>query len=148
MARPRKSTPEHPIGTASTTRLRKLSCAECGYLVRCSRAMIERGLPGCCCGGVLVPATFEDAQLAHAAGHLSDDQLAAHPEWSEYQRQLSSILHGQASHVQRGRATQQPEGLAWARLLLERQQDARAAQLAALADHQFGGPPVEDPMPF
>lgn len=108
--------------------------------------MIARGLPGCCCGGLLVPAALEDAFLAAESGHLSDDQLAAHPEHDEWRKSLSSIMHGQASHIGRGRDVQQPEGLAWARLLVNRQAEARAARLRALSDHSFGSP--DEPIPF
>lgn len=34
-----------------TTRMCKLECAECGYVVRTTRKWIETGVPVCCCGG-------------------------------------------------------------------------------------------------
>jgi hypothetical protein len=66
-------------GTVKTTRLRKCACADCGYVARISRTWLERGLPGCPCGGRLVPAELEDALAAHAAGHLTDAELEEQP---------------------------------------------------------------------
>lgn len=143
-------------GSARTTRLRKLECdSGCGYIVRVSRAAMLRGLPTCGarledgsrCGGTLWPSTLEDAEACLAAGVLSSGDLAVHPERCEYTRQLSSILHGQAAHVQRGRKTRQPEALAHERLVRDRIDLSRAAQLAALAQYRPGARPVE-PMPF
>lgn len=49
---------------AETTRLRKASCAWCGYIIRLSRDCISRGLPGCPCGGTLEPDCLHDACAA------------------------------------------------------------------------------------
>ena len=36
------------------TRMLKLTCSDCGYLVRTTAQWIETGLPTCCCGGEFV----------------------------------------------------------------------------------------------
>jgi hypothetical protein len=46
---------------ADTTRLRKASCADCGYIIRLSRDCISRGLPVCPCGQPLEPECLYDA---------------------------------------------------------------------------------------
>lgn len=136
-------------GTAATTRLRKLECADgCGYIARVSRATMLRGLPGCPCGGTLEPATLEDALAAHAAGVLTDAQLEQHGEYGQWQAELSSVLHGQAGHAQRGHRLAQPEQVAMARIYADRQHVARAAQLKALRDHGYQPVTPTDPMPF
>lgn len=146
---------------APKTRQRLLACdAGCGYKARVSRAMIARGLPGCPCGGRLVPATLEDAELAHAHGHLSDDELAAHPEAEAFRRELARVLHGRAgshAHVNFGEAVAKtadgrlsPDQLAWKRLLKARRTEAVESQRAALKAHAFGvdAAASEEPIPF
>lgn len=49
---------------AKTTRLRKASCPDCGYIIRLSRDCISRGLPSCPCGGTLSPDCLHDACAA------------------------------------------------------------------------------------
>lgn len=46
---------------SETTRLRKASCPDCGYIVRLSRDCISRGLPRCPCGLGLEPDCLYDA---------------------------------------------------------------------------------------
>src|SRR4051812_41113968 len=114
-----------PVGTASTTRLRKVECDHgCGMIARVSRSAMLRGLMACPCGGSMVPAALEDAMALHAAGLLSADQLAVHGEYMEWQRQLSSIAHGQASHGLRGRTVRPAEELAHQRLMADRRAEA------------------------
>jgi hypothetical protein len=45
---------------AETTRLRKASCPDCGYIVRLSRECISRGLPVCPCGLTIEPECLHD----------------------------------------------------------------------------------------
>jgi hypothetical protein len=49
---------------AETTRLRKASCPDCGYIVRLSRDCISRGLPVCPCGLELEPDCLYDGCAA------------------------------------------------------------------------------------
>lgn len=70
-----------PVGTPKTQRLRRLECGECGYLAYVSRRWIATGLPGCPCGGTLMPEDPDDARLA-----LPDDELTQHPAVIEYRR--------------------------------------------------------------
>ena len=37
-----------------STRLLKLTCPECGYVIRTTRKWLETGLPTCCCGELFV----------------------------------------------------------------------------------------------
>lgn len=111
--------------------LRKLEC-ECGASVYITWAQAEQhGLPVCGCGGRFMP---EDLELAGALGVDS-------PVMDEYHAALSSVMHGQASHIQRGRTVRQPEEIAAERVERSRKDRARAARLAALL-------PVAEPMPF
>lgn len=160
-------------GTARTTRNRKLECEGCGYVVRASRTMIRRGLPTCPCGGQLVPATLEDATLAHECGHLSREGLDAHPEALEYAAAWSDVVHGRTGYdkslrakplEERGRfsartgrplqdersreARMTPDELAMHRVAKDRTARAFAARLAALEPHRFGGAPSTDEIPF
>lgn len=34
-----------------TTRMKKLECSDCGYVLRTTQSWIDIGLPSCCCGG-------------------------------------------------------------------------------------------------
>lgn len=52
-------------GSASTTRLRKVECSECGCILRMSRAaMAKCGMPTCGCGARMYPAELSDAYAA------------------------------------------------------------------------------------
>lgn len=63
-----------PRGTSRTTRLRKASCCECGYIIRLSRSCMTRGLPSCPCGaGELTP---DDPADLIELGLLTLDDLA------------------------------------------------------------------------
>lgn len=84
-----------------------------------------------------------------AAGLLTAAQLEEHGEYGDWQRQLSSIAHGQASHGIRGRKVRQPEELAHERILRDRRAAAVECQLSALKVHGFQpDTPVDDSMPF
>jgi hypothetical protein len=135
-------------GTATTTRNRPCECADgCGYRLRLSRAMIARGLPRCPCGALIVPSTIEDALAAHELGHLTDADLEAHGEWSEYSAALASAQHGQASHVRRGRTVRPAETVAMERVYEARATVAYANRIAALHEHAFGAS-TPDEIPF
>lgn len=150
MAQQRKG----PIGTAATTRLRKLECeAGCGYIVRVSRAAMDKGLPSCCCGALLAPAALEDAIRAHEHGHLSDEQLAAHPEHEAYWREQSSVLHGQAragglSWAGQRKTMREPADVAYRRVLKQRRVDALAAQRHSPLTFNAPAAVAAEPMPF
>lgn len=102
--------------------LHKLECP-CGAYVYATVAMLERhGLPACPCGERFQP---EHAELAGLLG-VDCDAL------DEYRRELSSILHGQAAHVQRGRAVQPAEHLAAQRVEARRRDRAYRNRLMAL----------------
>ena len=66
----------------TTSRMRKLECFRCGYLVRVSRTHLERGLPTCPCGMELEPhclwdrATAGDDRAAAEAQHKCLSRLA------------------------------------------------------------------------
>jgi hypothetical protein len=160
-------------GTARTTRNRKLECEGCGYVVRASRTMIRRGLPTCPCGARLVPSALEDALLAHECGHLTREELDAHPEALEYAAAWSDVVHGRTGYdksirakplEERGRhskrtgaplqdersreARMAPDELAMHRVAKARTATAYAARLAALEPHRFGGAPTTDDIPF
>lgn len=47
-------------GSASTTRLRKCECPECGYTIRVTRRWLAVGLPGCPCGETMRCPDAED----------------------------------------------------------------------------------------
>lgn len=49
--------PLHAVGKdkTQTTRMRKVVCPECGYLVRSTLAWLKRGMPTCPCGTLMVP---------------------------------------------------------------------------------------------
>lgn len=100
---------------------------------------------------MLVPAALEDAIRAHERGHLTSEQLDAHPEQVEYLRAVQSIGHGRAwrgdqSHGRTQDHLPPVEGAAFARLLKQRAADAQAARLAALS--RLNAPAVPEPMPF
>lgn len=48
----------------TTSRMRKLECSRCGYIVRVSRTHLERGLPTCPCGMELEPHCLWDRATA------------------------------------------------------------------------------------
>jgi hypothetical protein len=134
--------------------------------------MIRRGLPTCCCGGRLVPAALEDAALAFEHGHLTREELDAHPEAVEYAAALSDVAHGRTGYEksfaakpleERGRfskagvplqdersreARMTHDELAMHRVAKARTAAAYAARLAALEPHRYGGAPSTDPIPF
>jgi hypothetical protein len=136
-------------GTVKTTRLRKCACGDCGYVARISRTWLERGLPGCPCGGRLIPADLEDALAAHAAGHLTDAELETHPEHWTYVRERERIERGRTGahkwgeDLRRDTAKTRTGRLSADELALERVEAGRAvernrARHAALAAHAFG----------
>lgn len=93
--------------------------------------MLEsHGLPVCLCGLTFVP---ERVELCALLG-LSDA-----PAVAEYQRELSSVLHGQASHGRRGRQLRLAEDVAAERVEARRQEVANK--------RRFGGRPVPS-LPF
>ena len=53
---------------ASTCRLRKVACEECGYTARITRSWLTVGLPGCPCGGELRPTDPADLALCELIG--------------------------------------------------------------------------------
>ena len=60
------------------TRLRKVSCQDCGYTVRMTRSWMLRGFPGCPCGGTMRPDS--PADLAYC-GLIGQDDVAAR-DWT------------------------------------------------------------------
>lgn len=49
-------------------RLRKATCADCGYVIRVTRSWLEVGLPTCPCGGTIEPETAADRAIAGLIG--------------------------------------------------------------------------------
>jgi hypothetical protein len=146
-------------GTVKTTRLRKCECAGCGYVARISRTWLSRGLPGCPCGGRLVPTDLDDVLAAADAGHVTDAELGRHDEYVTYLRELHSIEHGRAGKGAKWGTLAQTQAktkdgrmsdaeLALARVRAARDLAAHDARHAALKAHAFGGPKTEDPIPF
>ncbi len=45
-----------------STRMKKLSCQDCGYTVRTTQKWIEVGLPACPCGSTLSPEDLEERE--------------------------------------------------------------------------------------
>jgi hypothetical protein len=153
-ARPGVPNPRPLPGAPARTRLRKLECPECGYIVRVSRACIVRGLPSCCCGELLVPATLEDATLAFQAGHLPAGVFAEHPEQVAYAAACASIGHGRSGSPLAGTTrAKTADGrksdteLAWERVQRDRVRDAQRRRLAALPQNQARRAAVAE-MPF
>lgn len=113
--------------------LHRLECSGCGAYVYGTVANLERhGMPVCGCGGGFMPERLELAMLLG----LEDAPVVV-----EYERELSSVIHGQASHVQRGRSVRVPEAVAAERVERDRRERGRAHVLAALR-------PVAEPIPF
>lgn len=114
--------------------LRKLEC-ECGASVYITFAQAERyGLPLCGCGSRFMP---DDLELAAALGVDS-------PVLAEYRAELSSVMHGQSSHLAKsgaGARLRQPESIAAERVERSRRERARSNRLGALL-------PAAEPMPF
>lgn len=151
--------PSKPIGTASTTRLRKAECDQaCGNVARQSRAALLRGLLSCPCGGFMVPTALEDVMALDAAGVLPPGVLDVHAEYVAWQTELASIAHGRAGDVhKRGsdRSTRKSadarmtdDELALQRVLRTRRVEARSCQLAALKAHGYGADTTNDEIPF
>lgn len=112
--------------------LHKLEC-ECGGSVYSTVAALEEyGLPCCGCGGRLVPTELELAMLL---------ELEDAPVVREWQRAVSSVMHGQAAHGIRGRQLKPAELVAAERVEAARREQARSNRLGALA-------PAPEPMPF
>lgn len=109
--------------------LQKLACDACGTSVYATWSAVENG-PRPVCGGCLEPFIPEHPELAAAV--CSPAELESHPWHVEFRRQASSVMHGQASHVQRGRAVRSPDVIAWERVERARREAAREAQLAPL----------------
>jgi hypothetical protein len=139
-------------GTAKTSRMRRIECTACpdGYAVRASRSMIARGLPVCPCGARMIPAALEDAEHAHAHGHLTADELAAHPEAETFAAECSSVAHGQAGpgrhRTDGGAGLRAIDAIALERVYRDRAATAAANRIQALRDHAYG--PTPDEIPF
>jgi hypothetical protein len=102
--------------------LHKLEC-DCGAYVYATVAMLERhGLPACPCGARFMPDRVELAEL------LGVDC----PAVAEYHAELSSVMHGQASHGLRGRKLRPAELVAFERVEQRRRERALTNRLAAL----------------
>jgi hypothetical protein len=56
------------LGTAATTRQRKVSCPDCGYTVRMARSWMQVGLPVCPCGEEMRPDSPADLALCGLIG--------------------------------------------------------------------------------
>jgi len=101
----------------------------------------------------MIPATLEDAWAAlEPRGHVSDADLAAHPEVQEYERARLSVARGQAPLDANPRHLKNPlrapEAVALERVEAARALAAHDARHAALKAHAFGGAKTPDPMPF
>lgn len=92
------------IGSAKTTRLRKLECDRgCGYIVRVSRSAMSRGLPGCPCGGRLVPCDIDDIWACVEQGSMTAAEGDARPASLAYVTKLHSVERGQERAAGNGR---------------------------------------------
>ena len=121
--------------------LKRLECPEgCGPILYATLAQLERyGLPNGPCGHRMVPEDLE------VAAHILDrSELASPPAWREFEREASSILHGQASHVQRGRDVMPAETLAAQRVRDATRAVAHARRISGLVNVGVSA----DPMPF
>ena len=127
-----------PVGTPRTQRLRKVQCPDCDYVAYISRWWMDTGLPGCPCGGRLIPDDPEDA-----ARVLSPDELEAHPWHQLYRQALAGAEKAQTRCGQslKFTARRTPEEIALAHVERARREAGRAARLAAIA-------PVPATMPF
>lgn len=116
--------------------LHKLECVDCDAYCYSAVAQLERhGLPRCGgCGERFAPERLELAALLG---------LEDAPAVVEYRRELSRVLHGQASHGIRGRELRPAETIALERVERRRSEAARDRRLDALAPA-----PVSEPMPF
>lgn len=135
---------QRPIGTAQTTRLRRVACErDCGYVARVSRKVLLLGVPTCPCGGRVLPSALEDAELLAEHGLLTAEELAEHPEAIAYLEQLERVDRGRGgSQLRRSAfgtdAARTRDGkLAAGELAMRRVQEQRRAwaianQLAAL----------------
>lgn len=98
------------------------------------------------------PSALEDVLACHELGLVTDAQLAEHPEHAVYTAGVAGALHGQASHVQRGRQStgnlRDPAAIAFERLLRDRRASAVRAQLDALKPYQRSADAAEEPIPF
>lgn len=116
--------------------LHRLVCPCCPTYGYYTVAMLEdAGLPVCWregCGETLQPERLELALLIGA-----DDA----PVMRAYASKVNSVMHGQASHVQRGRDVESPEWRALEAISAEQRKISRARRLSALA-------PAPEPMPF
>jgi hypothetical protein len=120
------------VATFKRTGLHKLECS-CGAYLYATVAMLERhDLPACCCGSRFLPDRVELAML------LGVDDC---PAIVEYERELSSVMHGQTSHGIRGRELRPAELIAAERVERSRRDRARSNRLAALL-------PAAEAMPF
>jgi hypothetical protein len=93
MSAPRKAA---PAGTTRTTRLRKVSCPECGYTVRMARSWMTVGLPSCPCGNPMQPES--PADLAWC-GLIGPDDMPLR-DWNAICRENGweiVLNHGQAA---------------------------------------------------
>lgn len=45
-----------------STRMLKITCEDCGYLVRTSQKWVDTGLPTCCCGGKMLLEELEETE--------------------------------------------------------------------------------------
>lgn len=118
--------------TFSRRGLHRLECAGCESYVYATVSSLERhGIPSCACGSEYMPDELELAGLLGVEAPVLD----------EYRRELSSVLHGQASHGMRGRVLRDPSMIAAQRVESRRRERARSNRLGALL-------PAPEPMPF
>lgn len=112
--------------------LHRLECV-CGAYTYSTVACLEgHGVPSCGCGEQFAP---DEVELAFLLG------LEDAPSVAEYRAELSSVMHGQASHGQRGRQLRPAESVAAERVSTRRRERARSNRLRAIM-------PVAEPMPF
>jgi hypothetical protein len=115
--------PRKSLSPFKRSGLHKLEC-DCGGYVYATVAQLEqRGLPSCGCGAAFLP---ERVELAELLG------LENCPAVAEYRAELSSVLHGQASHGRRGRELRSAESVAAERVERRRRDLARKRRVAAL----------------
>lgn len=112
--------------------LHKLECP-CGAYVYATVASLEaHGLPSCACGRRFDPDRVELAFLLNVLDC---------PAVDEYQQEVASVQHGQASHGIRGRVLRPAETVAAERIEKRRVDRARSNRIGALL-------PVAEPCPF
>jgi hypothetical protein len=61
-------------GSAATTRMRKVTCPDCGFTVRMARSWMAVGLPSCPCGHAMRPEAPADLALC---GLIGQDDVSA-----------------------------------------------------------------------